>query len=45
MYIANFERDNMTTVDAESKLEIYKHVFLNVEGHSSDFGDFRLKKT
>lgn len=32
MYIARIDVD-----DAESKLEIYKHVFLNVEGHHSPF--------
>lgn len=45
MYIENVERDNMTTFDTASKLEIYKQVFLNVEGHQSDFLDYRLIRT
>ena len=44
MYIASVESDNSTTFDAESRLEIYKQVFLNVEGHRSDFLDYRLTK-
>lgn len=45
MYIADAEFQNRTTFDAASRLEIYTQVFLNVKGHSSAFGDFRLSRT
>lgn len=45
MYIDRAELENSMTFDAASRLEIYKQVFLNVEGHRSDFADFRLAKT
>ena len=44
MYIAGVERDNKTTFDTENRVEIFKHVFANVEGHHSPFGDYRLTK-
>lgn len=43
MYIAGAEADNKTTFDAEDRLEIFKHVFVNVEGHHNSFGDLRIK--
>lgn len=43
MYIADAEFQNNTTFDAASRLEIYTHVFLNVEGHSSAFASYRLR--
>jgi len=43
MYIVGVERDNNTTFDAESRLEIFKHVFLGKEGFESSFSDYRLK--
>ncbi len=42
MYIAGVERDHKTTYDPESRLEIFQHVFVKVEGHESDFMDYRL---
>ncbi len=42
IYIADAEHQNKTTFDAPARLEIYKQVFLNVEGHRSDFADYRL---
>ncbi|MDX1902273.1 MAG: hypothetical protein SFW66_09810 [Gammaproteobacteria bacterium] len=43
MYIAGAERDNNTTFEPESRLEIFKHIFL--EGNfKSPFSDYRLKK-
>lgn len=42
MYIWGAERDNNTTYDSDFRLEIFKQVFLNVEGHESTFPDFRL---
>jgi hypothetical protein len=42
MYIWGAERDNNTTYDSSFRLEIFKQVFLNVEGHASTFPDFRL---
>jgi len=44
MYIADAERDNKTTFDSESRLEIFKQVFVNVEGHISPFPDYRLNR-
>lgn len=43
MYIAGVERDNNTAFDPESRLEIFKHVFLGKEGFESSFPDYRLK--
>lgn len=43
MYIVGVERDNSTTFDAEDRVEIFKHVFANVDGHRSHFSDYRLK--
>lgn len=42
MYIGGAEDDNDTTFDAEERLEIFKQVFVNVEGHHNPFGDYRL---
>lgn len=44
MYIAGVERDKKITFDPESRLEIFKNVFLNVEEHSSLFLGYRLNK-
>lgn len=44
IYIGRAEDDNNTTFDSEARLEIFKRVFLNVEGHESMFSDYRLKK-
>lgn len=44
MYIAGAEQDNNTTFDTESRIEIFKAVFVNVEGHHNPFGDYRLHK-
>ena len=43
MYIMGNERDNNITFDPESRLEIFKLVFENVEGHQSTFPDYRLR--
>lgn len=43
MYIAGVERNNTTTFDPESRLEIFRHVFLSREGFESSFPDYRLK--
>lgn len=42
MYIHGIERDNNITLDADFRLEIFKQVFENVEGHESTFPDYRL---
>jgi hypothetical protein len=42
MYIAGAERDNKTTFDSESRLEIFKNVFLNGETFENPFPDYRL---
>ncbi len=44
MYVAQIEAENNTTLDAESRLAIFKRVFADVNGHQSQFGDYRLKK-
>ena len=42
MYIHGTERDNNTTFDPDFRLEIFKQVFVNVDGHVSTFPDYRL---
>lgn len=44
MYISNVERDNKLIFDSDSKLEIFKHVFLNKGVFENPFPDYRLKK-
>ncbi|HET6995762.1 MAG TPA: hypothetical protein VFI06_12305 [Chitinophagaceae bacterium] len=44
MYIHGTERDNNMTFDPDTRLEIFKTVFENVEGHESTFPDYRLPK-
>lgn len=44
MYLAGVEVDNDMTFNADDRLEMFKQVFLNVEGHSSPFPDYRLKR-
>lgn len=44
MYIAGVERDNKGTFDSESRLEIFKLVFLNGEPFESSFPDYRLNQ-
>jgi hypothetical protein len=44
MYIENVESDNKTTFDAKARMEIFKQVFVDVDGHQSSFGDYRLNK-
>ncbi len=45
IYIEEAENDNKTIFDTESRVEIFKQVFGNVEGHHNPFGDYRLHKT
>ena len=42
MYVAGIESDNNTILSPDDKLEIFKKVFLEVDGHVSPFGDYRL---
>lgn len=44
MYISGAEFDNNTTFDTEARIEIFKQVFVNVDGHHSPFGDYRINK-
>lgn len=44
MYITRVENDNNTDFGSENRLEIFKHVFADVEGHDNPFGDYRLNK-
>lgn len=42
MYIHGTEHDNNITFDPDTRLEIFKQVFVNVDGHISTFPDYRL---
>ncbi|MBS0645175.1 MAG: hypothetical protein JSR97_01105 [Verrucomicrobia bacterium] len=42
MYIHSTEHDNNLIFDADTRLEIFKKVFENVDGHVSTFPDYRL---
>jgi hypothetical protein len=44
-YLQGVEKDNKLILDADFKLEIFIQVFANVEGHQSDFTDYRLTAT
>ena len=44
MYMARTEHDNKMTFTAKERLEIFKQVFHNVEGHESYFQDYRLNR-
>ncbi len=44
IYISGEESDKNFVFDPEFRLEIFKQVFLNVEGHESLFPDYRLNK-
>jgi len=44
MYIANVKWDNKITLDAAARLEIFRGVFADVDGHHNPFGDYRLSK-
>lgn len=44
MYIARIEYDNHTVLDPASKLEIFKKVFLEEEGHHSPFPPYKISK-
>jgi len=42
MYIVRLESENNISLDAEGKLEIFKNVFADVDGHSSLFSSYKL---
>lgn len=44
-YIDHAEELNNTTFDDESRVEIFKEVFVKRDGHYNPFGDYRLKKS
>ena len=44
MYILGAESVNNTTFDPDTRLEIFRQVFENVEGHVSTFPDYLLHK-
>lgn len=44
MYIQRAEYDNRMTFDDETRLEIFKTVFHDVEGHENPFRDYRLNQ-
>lgn len=43
-YILDVENENSITLDDEDKLDIFKTVFADVDGHQSDGYDYRLAK-
>lgn len=43
-YIKDVEHENNTTLDEEEKLDIFRTVFADVDGHQSDGYDYRLTK-
>ncbi len=43
-YIAQVEDDNAGSLGAEEKIDIFSQVFVEVDGHHSPFGDYRLKR-
>lgn len=42
IYMEMVEDDNKMTFDTVDRLEIFKQVFVDVEGHHNDTGDYRL---
>lgn len=44
MYLDNFEYENNITLCSESKLELFKKVFAEVDGHYNTMERFRLDK-
>ena len=42
MYIADLENEHKMFLDAEGKLEVFKNVFVNVDGHCSSFLSYKL---
>lgn len=45
MYISGAELNNATTFDTEARIEIFRQVFVNVDGHCSQFGDYRINRS
>ena len=43
-YIFGIERENSTTFDTKTKLEIFTQVFAALDGHQSSIGDYRLSQ-
>jgi hypothetical protein len=44
MYIIAAEADNNTIFSAEDRLQIFKQVFINVDGHENPSPDYRLNR-
>jgi hypothetical protein len=43
-YVARIEADNDDVeFDVDGRIELFKHVFANVNGHHNPFGDYRLR--
>jgi Fic family protein len=42
MYFRGIELNNNITLDADFKLQIFTDVSADIEGHQSDFQDYRL---
>jgi hypothetical protein len=43
-YIAQAEDDNTVGFGPEERIDIFRQVFVEVDGHHSPFGDYRLKR-
>lgn len=44
MYIMRLEAENKIRFGPKEKLEIFRSVFVEVDGHHNPFGDYRLKR-
>ena len=42
-YILQVEAGNGIKLTVSEKLDVFTHVFVKLDGHSSPFGDYRLK--
>lgn len=43
-YIAQAEDDNAVSFGPEERIDIFRQFFVEVDGHHSSFGDYRLKR-
>ena len=44
MYIMRIEAENDVRLEPKERLEIFRSVFVEVDGHHNPFGDYRLKR-
>ena len=43
-YIGKFEDDNALSLAPEERMDIFRQVFVEVDGHHNPFGDYRLNR-